>query len=133
MQHDSRAVTEVDWTGTFMLSRGGETPLSDKVTLCQMKTDGKMSGRPVRISLNHKWSNYEPNSRQVELKPARDPADRAPRARRRVPLLNPTHPESFEAGVTDATDPRWESNSPLCHVNHVHYERSWLWLMCADM
>ena len=47
MQHDSQAVTEVDWTGTFMLSRGGETPLSDKVTLRQTEADGKLSGRPV--------------------------------------------------------------------------------------
>lgn len=44
-----------------MLSRGGETPLSDKVTLCQMKTDDKLSGRPVWVSLYHDWSNYEPN------------------------------------------------------------------------
>lgn len=47
MIHDSQAVTEVDWTGTFMLGCGGETLLSDKVTLCQIKTDGKLSGRPV--------------------------------------------------------------------------------------
>lgn len=47
MLHDSQAVTEVDWTGTFMLSRGGEPLLSYKVTLCQMKTDDKLSGHPV--------------------------------------------------------------------------------------
>lgn len=135
-----KAVTEVDWTGTFMLSRGGETPLSDKVTLRQMKTDGELSGRPIWISLNHNWSSYEPNPGRLSLKPtwARDPKEQASTE---SPFmhhhLNLTHQESFEADMTDTADPTeilpLEPNSQLGHANHVHHERSWLWLMCADM
>lgn len=43
----ARLVTEVDWTSTFVLSRGGETLLSDTVTPCPTKAYDELSGHPV--------------------------------------------------------------------------------------
>ena len=69
--HDTR-LTGCDWSGldlVFMLSRAGDTPLSDEMTLRQTRTDDKSSGRPVWISLNHVRRNTEPNpnGRRAEL------------------------------------------------------------------